>query len=227
MHSTYALLFLRLWLLRTIERSWLTSLINTLTVEDSSKDMIPDSWKILHTTTTDHDDRVLLKVVSFTSDVGDDFISIRETNLCYLAECWVRLLRSTRIHLETYSSTLRCCERTHRLFQTISVELKCWWFTFSVRIFSFAANELVDSRHEREIIDCRIWIIDSRCFHFWNLSSHIWNLKYINALTTMDPCEPYADLASFVPLFVHHEWGVRHLWGPYGDSHRWWRGLEQ
>ena len=145
-----------LWLLRSIQRSWLTSLVDTLTVENSSKDMVSYTWKILHTSTSDHDNGVFLEVMSFSSDVGNHFISICEANLCHLSKRWIRLLRSTRVHLETDSSTLRRSERTHRLLQAISIELKRWWFAFFCWIFSFATNELVDSRHEREIRGVRV-----------------------------------------------------------------------
>ena len=35
--------------------------------------MVTDTWKILHTTTTNENDRVLLEIVAFIRNVCDDF----------------------------------------------------------------------------------------------------------------------------------------------------------
>ena len=141
-------LFFCFWLLGTIERTTLSSFIDTLTVEDSTYDVVSYTWEIFHTTTTDHDYWVLLEIVPFSSDVWDNFVSIRQTNFGNFSESWVWLLRSTRVHLETDSSTLRRCEWTHFFAQTVLVELKSWGFTFLCCVFSFTTNELIDSRHD-------------------------------------------------------------------------------
>jgi hypothetical protein len=69
--------------------------------------MVSYTWDIFHTTSTDHDYRVLLEIMSFTSDIGDYFIPISQTDLGDLPESRVWLLRSTRVDLETDTSTLR------------------------------------------------------------------------------------------------------------------------
>jgi hypothetical protein len=53
------------------------------------------------TATTDHDDGVLLEVVSFTRDISSHFHAIRETDTSDLAESRVRLLRSCGRNLDT------------------------------------------------------------------------------------------------------------------------------
>ena len=50
---------------------------------------------------------MLLEVVTLTTDVGDDFVAVRQTNLSDLAESGVRLLWRTGVNLETNAATLR------------------------------------------------------------------------------------------------------------------------
>jgi hypothetical protein len=42
---------------------------------DTTNDMVSNAWEISYPTTTDKDDAVLLKVMAFTTDVGDDFLT--------------------------------------------------------------------------------------------------------------------------------------------------------
>jgi hypothetical protein len=44
------------------------------------------TWKVLHTTTADKHDGVLLEVVTFTRDVGDNFYLVGEAHLGYLTK---------------------------------------------------------------------------------------------------------------------------------------------
>jgi hypothetical protein len=41
-------------------------------VKRSTDDFVTDTWKILHTSATDEDDRVFLEVVALTRDVRGD-----------------------------------------------------------------------------------------------------------------------------------------------------------
>ena len=144
------LLFFCFWFFRTVEWARLTTLIDTLTVEKTTYDMVSHTWKILHTTTTYHHDWVLLKVVSFTSDIRDDFVSIGKTYFCYLSESWVWLLWSTRIHLETDTTTLRSRKWRESLLEGILIELKSRRLTLASRILSFFTDKLVDCSHGRD-----------------------------------------------------------------------------
>jgi hypothetical protein len=47
--------------------------------------VITDARKVLHTTTADEHDRVLLKVVTFAADVRGDLETIDEANAAHLA----------------------------------------------------------------------------------------------------------------------------------------------
>ena len=147
LNTNFYILFFCFWFLCSIQWARLPALIDTLTIEKTSNDMISYTWKILHTTTTDHHDWVFLKIMSFTSDVGDDFISVCKSYFCYLSEGWIRLLRSTRIYLETDSPTLRSRKRRESLLQRVLVELKSRRLTLTSRIFSFFADELIDCSH--------------------------------------------------------------------------------
>jgi hypothetical protein len=48
--------------------------------------VVADAREILHTTTTNQDHRVLLKIVAFATDVARDFESVRQTDAANLAE---------------------------------------------------------------------------------------------------------------------------------------------
>jgi hypothetical protein len=48
--------------------------------------MVTDTGEILHTASTDEHDGVLLKIVTLTTDVGDDFLPVGQANLGDLAE---------------------------------------------------------------------------------------------------------------------------------------------
>jgi hypothetical protein len=49
-------------------------------VQRSTHDVISHTGKIFYTAPADEDNAVFLKVMPLSADVGDDFLSIRETN---------------------------------------------------------------------------------------------------------------------------------------------------
>ena len=72
--------------------------------------------------------------MAFTTDVGDDFISIGETNLGDLPESGVRLLGCAGVDLQTNPTTLWAVVQSRRLRLG-----DCFFPTF--------ADELVNCRH--------------------------------------------------------------------------------
>lgn len=147
-NQKYTKLLFCLWLLCTVERTSLSSFFYTLTIKYTTDNMITYTWKILYTTSTNHNNRVFLQVVPFTSDIGDNFVSICKTNLCNLSESRVWLLWSWCIYLETYSSSLWSCKRAHLFCKRIFVELKSWRLTLARLVFALWANELANCRHK-------------------------------------------------------------------------------
>jgi len=69
--------------------------------------VVANTGKILHTTTTDEHDAVLLEVVTFTGDVADDFHAVGETNTAHLTKSGVRLLRGRRVNAHAHATLLR------------------------------------------------------------------------------------------------------------------------
>ena len=68
--------------------------------------MVTDTGEVADTTAADQHDGVLLKVVTFTTDVGGNFLAIGESNTGNLAKCRVGLLGCHGSYLQAYTSTL-------------------------------------------------------------------------------------------------------------------------
>jgi hypothetical protein len=88
-------------------RPSLPATVDTRSVERAANDVIPNTWKVLNPTATDHYDRMLLEVVPFARDVRGNLEPVRQTHARNLTERRVRLLRSGGIHTSTHPSTLR------------------------------------------------------------------------------------------------------------------------
>jgi hypothetical protein len=58
-----------------------------LEIERTTNDVVTNTWKVWHTTTTDEHNSVLLEVVAFTADVGPDFVTIGQTNTSNFSKC--------------------------------------------------------------------------------------------------------------------------------------------
>jgi len=112
---------------RTIETASLLATIHSLRIEDTANDMVSNTWKILHTTTADKHNRVLLKIVSFSWNIGCYFHSIGKTHLGDLTKSGVWLLWSRRGNFRTNTTLLRT-SLTHRhvaRLQRVEGRLQC------------------------------------------------------------------------------------------------------
>ena len=99
--------------------------------------MVANAREILHAAAAHEHDRVLLQVVAFSGDVGDDFESVGEANLGDFAQRRVRLLGGGGVHARAHATAERIGLERRRLF-------------FFDDVASAAADELVDRWHETE-----------------------------------------------------------------------------
>jgi len=90
-------LFLRT--LRSILRTRLHPVIDSKGIKGTTNDVVTDTWQILHSTTTNQHDGVFLKIVTLTSNVGDDLVAIGQAHFSDLTESLVWLLRRPGINL--------------------------------------------------------------------------------------------------------------------------------
>ncbi|MCY1224944.1 hypothetical protein D9M72_371220 [compost metagenome] len=93
--------------LRTILRTTLLAVLDALRIENTTDDVVTNARKVLNAAAADHDNRVFLKVVTFTRNVADDFEAVRQTNLGNLTESRVRLLRGRRVNAGANATLLR------------------------------------------------------------------------------------------------------------------------
>jgi hypothetical protein len=71
---------------RTILGAGLLPTINSECIERTTNNMVTNTRQVFHTTASDENDGVLLEVMTFTTNIGDNFLPVRETNLCHLPE---------------------------------------------------------------------------------------------------------------------------------------------
>src|SRR5690606_7765559 len=85
----------------------LATLGDTCRVEAAAHRVVANARKILDATATDQHHRVLLEVVSFTTDVADDLETVGQAYLGDLAQRRVRLLRRGRVNARAHAAPLR------------------------------------------------------------------------------------------------------------------------
>ena len=93
----------------------LAALIDSETVERATDNVVTDTRQILYTAAADEDYGVLLEVVAFTPDVGNDFEAIGEADLSDLTKRGVRLLGRAGHHLEADPTALWAIGQSGRL----------------------------------------------------------------------------------------------------------------
>src|ERR1700743_1223456 len=93
--------------LGAIEGPALLAVLHALRVEHAADDVIANARKVLHAATADQNNRVLLKIVALTWDIGECFETVRQPNLGHLAKRRVRLLRRRCIDARTDGALLR------------------------------------------------------------------------------------------------------------------------
>ena len=121
-------------LLCAVARTSLLAITNTRGVERSADDLVTNTREVLHTTTTNKHDTVLLEVVALTWNVSGDFDAGRKTNTADLAKRRVRLLRSRGVHTSAHATTLRSALQCRRSF-------------LATLRFAALTDQLIDSWH--------------------------------------------------------------------------------
>src|SRR3990172_9885878 len=76
-------------------------------VERAANDVVADAGQVLHATAADEDDRVLLKAVALSRDVGRDLHGVGQAHPRDLPQRRVRLLRRHRPDLDAHPPLLR------------------------------------------------------------------------------------------------------------------------
>src|ERR1700760_983181 len=101
-----------LLLLRAVTTASLLAVADTLGVERTADDLVPDTGQVADTTATDEHDRVLLQVVPDAGDVGGDLDLAGQPDTGHLAQSRVRLLGcgrvNTRAHTAALGASLEC-----------------------------------------------------------------------------------------------------------------------
>jgi hypothetical protein len=58
----------------------LFAVADTLKVKRTTDDMVADTWKVRYTATTDKHNGVFLEIVTFTTDVCPNFVTVRQAH---------------------------------------------------------------------------------------------------------------------------------------------------
>src|SRR5664280_229224 len=93
-------------LLGAVAATGLIPLPDARCVQGAADHLVPDTGEVLHTTTADQDDRVLLEVVTLAGDVGRDLEAAGQPHAGDLAERRVRLLRGVGVHAGAHAAAL-------------------------------------------------------------------------------------------------------------------------
>src|SRR5438128_3959622 len=93
--------------LGAVLRTALPAVLDTLGVENAAQHVVANARKVADAASADQHHRVLLQVVAFAGDVGDDLALVGQANLGNLAKRRVRLLRSRRIDAGADAALLR------------------------------------------------------------------------------------------------------------------------
>src|SRR5690606_4912460 len=84
-------LFLRT--LGTVLGAALLTTVNTGGIQGAAHGVVTHTRQVLHPATTNQDHGVFLQVVTFTTDIGGDFVAIGQTHTADFTQRGVRLLR--------------------------------------------------------------------------------------------------------------------------------------
>src|SRR5262249_28675200 len=129
-----SLLSSRFRLLGAVLGPALVSTLHAGRVERPAHDVITHARQILHTPTTHEHDGVLLQVVSFAGDVGNDFEPVREAHLRHFSERRVRLLRRSGVDAGAHAAAKW-------------IRLERWRLLLLDDVAATLPDELIDGRH--------------------------------------------------------------------------------
>src|SRR5882757_494052 len=86
-------------------------------IERTAHRVVANSREILHAAAADQNNRVLLEVVAFATDVAGDLIAVGQADTADLTKSRIRLLRGCGVHTGAHAALLRgCAERWNLRF---------------------------------------------------------------------------------------------------------------
>ena len=132
---------------RTVLRPALHPVGNARSIESSSDNVVPDTRKVLNSSTSDQNNAVLLQIVADSGDVRSDFHSVCKSDPRDLSESGVRLLRSGSSDVRAHAALLRTADIGASLLKRVETLLQRGSRGFVLRSFSSLANQLVKCRH--------------------------------------------------------------------------------
>ena len=139
---------LTLRLHRAVLATTTTTVIDAGSVKCAAHYVISNAGKILHTTAPDKDDRVFLKVVAFTPDVGGDLNAVGQPDTRYFAKSRVRLLRRNGLHLQADATLLwTSTSSSHPVFQRVVDKSQRRSLGLRACTLARLAHQLVRCRH--------------------------------------------------------------------------------
>ena len=68
--------------------------------------MVTHTGEVLNTATANENDRVFLKVVTFTGDIGVNFLTVGEAHTGHFTHCRVRFLGGGGVNAHAHAATL-------------------------------------------------------------------------------------------------------------------------
>ena len=90
------------------------AVLDALRIKYAAKHVVTHAGKVAYAAATDKHNAMLLKVVAFTWDVGNNFTLVGQTDLCNLTQSLVRLFRGRGVDPGANPSFLgRSGERRH------------------------------------------------------------------------------------------------------------------
>src|SRR6476660_72466 len=131
----------------------LLTVLDTLGIEGAADDLVADTGEVLHTTTTNEHNGVLLEVVAYTGDVGGDFNATVKAHTCNLTQSRVRLLRGGGVHAGADTAAHRAAVKRGSLG------------LFDLRRAALA-DQLVNRRHFRVLRFIRSGLLQPLSFCF-------------------------------------------------------------
>ncbi len=142
-HSRRGSLFACLRTLCTVLGTSLHTLCNTLCIQCTTNDMVTNTREVLHTAASDQNNAVLLKVVTYTGNIGCYFNTVGQSYSGNLSDSGIRLLRGSSLNSRTNASLLGRILVDRSAFLGVPALQQCGSLCFLFRNFSSLANQLV------------------------------------------------------------------------------------
>lgn len=122
---------------------------NTLKIHSASDQMVAHTWKIWHSSTTHKNDRMLLQVVTFSRNIGNDDFAVGQLDTGDLTYSWIRFLGFSSVHFVANALLLVALVESWRL-----------WLLWC--LLAHFPNHLVECCHSSSLflldgVVCEVW----------------------------------------------------------------------